>query len=352
VKYEVRLDGYRTREIVRRGALDDASGLERVELVKLAHWIAKGGGATEAAPACDGSTLVICGRNGVVRRLDARTGAESASFDPHLLDGFAAAAAIRAGLVYAASLDGKGFILSLEKLEPVGTFVTSPVRAAPLAVKSGVAVADEGGTLRLLDEKGGNLWTKKVGRVKCDLAAAPGDRILLVTTEGELQLVDAATGDVVAHRALRHDTTWTAPVVRGDRAFLANEAGEVLCANARTLEVVWTKGIDGPVRGRVAANDLRVVACTVSGAIHVLDADTGNEPSHAESGGKTEDGLVCLADGGFLVVTRTGSVTRFDAKGQVVWRFDAGEPVSAPPRLVDGLIVLVTFKGTAVALAP
>jgi outer membrane protein assembly factor BamB len=140
--------------------------------------------------------------------------------------------------------------------------------------------------------------------------------------------------------------------VHGNRVFLGNEGGEVVCIDATSLDDAWTQRLDGPVRGRVCASDLRIVACTANGAIHMLDAETGAVLSRTLVGGKIDDGACDLPDGGFIVVTKKGNVTRFDPKAQIVWKFDAGEDVSAPPRLLDGAIIVVTRKGILISLAP
>jgi outer membrane protein assembly factor BamB len=215
----------------------------------------------------------------------------------------------------------------------------------------GVVVADEGGMVRLVGNDGKAVWTKNVGRVKSDLALA-GDRALVVTADAEMALVDLATGEIVKRRQMKHELLWGPPTVHGSRVFLGNEGGEVVCMDATSLGDEWTQHLDGPVRGRVCASDLRIVACTANGAIHMLDAETGAVLSRTLAGGKIDDGLCDLPDGGFIVVTKKGNVTRFDPKAQIMWKFDAGEDVSAPPRFVFGTVIIVTRKGVVISLEP
>ena len=350
-KFQVRLAGYKSIDIYRKGAADDASGVERVELPKLAAWSSRPAGTTEAAPTIADGAIITCGRNGTVRRLDARSGAEIPAFAPAgLIDGFAGSAVVHDGVIFAASLDGRGFILELATLQKLATFDTGPVRGSPVATSRGVVVADEKGAVRLVESSGRIAWTKTYGRVKSDLAAS-GDHVVAVTADAELLVLDGSTGSVVARKSLRADTLWAPPSVRGGRIFLGNEAGDVVCLDAASLQEAWTHHIDGPVRNHLAVSDLRIVACTASGAVHLIDAETGNVLNKTLVGGKVDDGLLGLADGGFVVVTRKGNAIRFDAKGQVVWRFDAGEDVSAAPRMAGDLMILVTRKGTVIALA-
>jgi outer membrane protein assembly factor BamB len=299
------------------------------------------------APGC----VLTASRSGIVRRIDASTGEELARFEPGLLDGFAGSPVVRGDRVFAAALDGKTFVLGLARLDKIAEIETGPVRATPLSTARGVLVVDENGEARLLDDAGGVVWRKKIGRLRLDPAAA-GSRAVMITADAELLLVEIATGDVVRRTQLRNEVQWGPPTVRAGRAFFANDGGEIVCCDATTLEVDWKHTVDGPVRGRVSATDLRVVACTVNGSIHVLDAETGGVLSRTIVGGRVEDGICDLADGGYVAVSRKGGVIRFDAKGQIVWKYDAGEDIGSPPRLVADRVVFVTRKGAVVALTP
>ncbi len=350
-RFQARLDGYKTVEIVRKAAAEDLSGVERIELPKLAAWTAKPAGMTESACAEAPGCVLTASRSGIVRRIDASTGEELARFDPGLLDGFAGAPLVRGDRVFVSALDGRTFVLGLARLDKIAEIETGPVRATPLSTPRGVLVVDENGEARLLDDAGGVVWKKKIGRVRLDPAAS-GSRALMITADAELLLVDVATGDVVRRTQLKNEVQWGPPTVRAGRAFFANDGGEIVCCDATTLEVDWTHTVDGPVRGRVSATDLRVVVCTVNGSIHVLDAETGGVLSRTIVGGRVEDGICDLADGGYVAVTRKGGVLRFDAKGQIVWKYDAGEDIGSPPRLVADRVVFVTRKGAVIALTP
>ena len=157
---------------------------------------------------------------------------------------------------------------------------------------------------------------------------------------------------MVKRRRLKNEVLWGPPAVHGNRAFVGNEAGQILCIDTTTLDDAWLQRLEGPVRGHVATTDLRLIACTASGAVHVLDAETGGVLSKTLVGGKTEDGPCALPDGGFVIVTRRGNATRFDSRAHVVWRYDAGEDVTASPQLIDGKVILVTRHGVVISLTP
>jgi hypothetical protein len=60
--------------------------------------------------------------------------------------------------------------------------------------------------------------------------------------------------------------------------------------------------------------------------------------------------VLALPDG-FAAVTETGVVSRFDAAGELGWRYDLQEQVSAPMALLDGEIVIATRRGKVVSLS-
>jgi len=106
------------------------------------------------------------------------------------------------------------------------------------------------------------------------------------------------------------------------------------------------------VRGALCAAGRRVVACTSNGAVHVLDSESGMVLSRTLVGGRVDGGACALPDGGFVVATRKGYVTRFDASAQIVWKFDAGDEIGASPWLSHGAVSVVTRKGVVIALSP
>ena len=350
-KYRITLDGYAPLDVERKGAESDDSGVHRVELPKIAVWTSGPAGMTESRPAADGESIVTASRAGLVRRLASKDGVELARFDAGLLDGFCAPPVLFGGRVFVAALDGKGFVLDPATLARVATFETGSVRAAPVATAAGVVVGDETGTMRLVGAQGTSVWAKPLGRVRCDLAIS-GDEVLALTTDAEILLIEPATGDVRKRHQLSHDFTWGPPTVRGERLFIGNESGEIVCLDAKTLEPVWAQRLDGPVRGPICAAGVRLVACTSNGAVHVLDSESGMVLSRTLVGGKVDGGACALPDGGFVVATRKGNVTRFDGSAQIVWKFDAGDEICASPWLSHGAVSVVTRKGVVIALSP
>jgi len=353
-KYELRLPGYADWKFAKKGAAEDSSGVERVELPKTPLWKSAACGSTEAPASATSGSILVAGRDGVIRRLDAKTGVEAARFAPGLLDGFACPVVARGGLVFAAALDGKGWILKLSDLSLVATFDTGAVRGALVPTARGVIVADEAaGVVRLIGDDGKPLWTAPVGKVKAD-PSVDGDLVVVVDSDGEIFELSASSGAVTKRRKLRADSTWGAPTIRNGRIVLGDASGDVACLDATSLADAWTRTLGGPVRGRICATDLRVVACTGDGAVHVLDAETGSALAAAIVGDKADGarGACDLPDGGFVLVTKKGIASRYDAKGGLVWKYDAAEEVLAPPRLLDGVVVVVTKKGVAVALDP
>jgi tetratricopeptide (TPR) repeat protein len=356
-RFEIRLAGYRDHSFVREGLAKDPSGLVRVELAKLPTWKSQPVGVSQAPVRAARGSIVVATRTGVILRM--KNGEEARRFDAKNLAGFAGTPVVRGDYVFAVTLDGKGYVLGLENLNEVATFQTGPARAAPLETPFGVVVADEAGVVRLVNDAGRIVWSKQIGTVRGAPAPAGerGERVLVVTVDGEALLFDAATGEILRRRQLKREgMTWGAPIVRGRRAFVADDAGTIVCLDATTLVEVWSRELEGRPCGSPCATDLRLLVNTAKGVVNVLDAETGAHISRVPIGAPLEVGPCDLPDGGFVVVTKSGWATRFDPKGSIVWRFEAGEPISAPPRFVrdddGGQIILVTLKGVVISLKP
>lgn len=352
VRIALRLEGFDERVVERRGALEDESGLVAVELPKKAEFVAQGVGNVQAAPiACDVAVL-LAGRDGRVRRVSGADGSQDvAPFETGSLAGMSASPAVLGARAIAATLDGEGFVLdarTLTKLRDIR--FDGPVRAALLAVGPGIVAVTEAGTAQLLDGEGRAVWTKSVGRVAQDPAAA-GSRVVFVTTAGEVVALDAATGGGEVRVRLPDEPRWGAPAVAGDRVYVAGDSGTVACVDLARRRVAWSISTQTSLRARPCPVGSCVVVATAQGAILRLDAADGREVSRELLGGPVRHAPLALGDG-YLVTTDRGAMLRFAADGNVLWRFDAKDEVTAPPALCAGRVVIVTKRGALIALRP
>ena len=351
-KLVVRLDGYEERTIERRGALEDGSGLESVELPKKPEFTAVGVGNIKAPVVIVDGRLVLAGRDGLVRLHAARDGSEVVPpFSTKSLAGVSGAPAAFGGRVFVATGNGSGFVLdgrTLQKLREIS--FDGPVAASLLATATGVFCVTESGVAQLLDGDGNVVWTKNVGKVLADPALA-GNRIVVTNCDGELVVLEASSGSIDARIELPEDPRWSGPVTSGDRAWVAGDGGAVACVDLRDKSVSWCVPLGTALRARPVLSDGRLLVATASGSLLSLDPSSGRELGREVLGAPVRFPPVTL-DAGWAVVTEKGQVLRFDATGALVWRYDAKEDVVSPATLVGGRLVFVTKRGTLVSLRP
>jgi outer membrane protein assembly factor BamB len=331
-RLSLRLDGFEEAEFTHDG-VDDARGADyRSELPKLVLWRVAPDvpGQATAATTCAGR-VILCSRKGVVRALSPLDGREEARFTVESgtgsLQGVTAAPIAFRGRLLLFTLDKTAFVLDGKTLELVRRLdLEAPVRWDPAVCDSGVVALDESGHLMLLDEEGTTLWRKPVGR-------------------------SCASGEILSSKDLPKSPPWGRLTLHGDRVYVGSDAGWVVAYDVPKAEVAWTVRVDGPVRGGMKADGASVVVGTRRGNVHVLDAGSGEETAGGQVEGVLDDGIVPLAEG-VATLTRTGRLSRFDARMKEIWRFSAGDEVNVPPQLLDGAIVVVTRDGTAVAIEP
>ncbi len=347
----LRLPGFREHVIVRHGAAEDASGHETIDLVKLSLWMSEPGGHTEAAPAIGDGVVVLGGRDAVLRWIDSTTGRELHSENTQLMAGFSAAPLLRRGRLHAVTLDRVGLVFDAATHAQVRRYpLDGPVCASPVSVPRGVLLAEEAGVLRLVDDDGNTVWKLTIGgKIRADLAAE-GSRVVLVTSDSDVVLVDTDAGRVLRRQRLPVETFWGPPLLSAGRVVLGGDTGLVVCLGADDLQERWRVEVDGPVRGRAAPGGGGGGGGAQSGSIETIDA-SGTIVSRVVAGGPVASGVLALPEG-FVAVTVKGIVLRFDPTGALLWRYDAGDAIVAPPRLADGRILVITRRGVAIALAP
>lgn len=186
------------------------------------------------------------------------------------------------------------------------TRLPSGVRAAPVPVRGGLAVATIGDTLYLLDAERGRILRRRV-------------------TQG------AALG---------------APAVADSVLVIGTSRGVVEAFDTETLEPRWSVSLDEPVTGAVAA---------FGGAFHVLTARglLVALPARGGSGRQIRISLVARAGpapaaAGVYVAGVNGEVALVDSTGTRRWTTRVGGPVAEPPLVDSHTLIVVTSNGEIV----
>lgn len=349
--FAVRLDGFFEYVVERRGAKDPRGGLESVDLVKVPLLVnePESSHTTEAPAAASPTHVYLLGRDGTVRSVSRSAPFKSVTVGTDLLDGMAGGAAVTDSAVFVASLDGSGFVFDPETLERRATFkLGAGARSTGIVAGEDAVFADESGHVARIAPDGSKIWDRDVGKIVTD-GDSDGRTLYYSTVEGELVGLDAADGSDRLRVRLSKHPRWRSPNLAGTRVYVGCDDGRVACVDLTEGRIIWQQELKVPVFGRVAVVGERVIAATGSG-LHVLSAKNGEPERRILLGALPRVGVLALPDG-FAAVTETGVISRFDATGELSWRYDLQETILAPMALLGGEIVITTRRGKVVALS-
>ncbi len=347
----IRAPGYEDTEVIRRGARKDTSSIVDVVLSKKVRWTVDAGAPIQSRAAVDSTYAYIAARDGVVRSYARSDGTHVGGFESDLLGGFSSAPAVFGGRVFVASVEGIGFIFQSGTLKEAGRFcVGNGVRLDLLAIPHGVLVADQSGTLSLIDEHGTTVWSKSVGvlagePVYCTLG------IVLLTTSGEIEILNAQNGSVLRRIPLAGSPACDAPVVHGTTLYTATHRRAIVAVDLAGGRELWRRDVHAQMGGRPAATPNAVAWIGASGEIHVFDRATGDPRSVLPVEGEAAGRLASL-DGDILCVTKSGVVRRIRDDGTLVWLLDCKTPLVPAPAFAHGGVVVTGKSGLVLEIAP
>ncbi|MCU1571008.1 MAG: hypothetical protein JWR33_1749 [Naasia sp.] len=209
--------------------------------------------------------------------------------------------------------------------------VLAPAVAAPGS--TGLLVATRGGTVAMLrSQDGREEWSRRLGADVRGALATAGGAVALADERGRVTALDTRTGGVrwqvdAGMSAALGGSPEGAP---GKALFyLVTADGEVLALDAATGETVWEGAVAGTIRAIVGGHEGVTV---VSDEQAVRFSAAGGARQWRASGGSA-----AIAAAGDRVLTLTGRVLALlgpDGTAEADWRLpDSSDPVA--PRLLD-----------------
>jgi eukaryotic-like serine/threonine-protein kinase len=273
-----------------------------------AAWpIVSANGPVAVMPAVVGGVVYVADQGGIVRALDAESGAQRWSNDMH-----------------------------------------SPVNASPAVGGGLVIVGTDAGQVIALDVATGNVvWRFPTLASARASPAIVGDVVFVGSDDGDVYALDVATG------VKRWATSLGAPVTRGvavsDGIVYAGATGGIFSAmNAATGAVMWRRDDlgAGEVGTPMVADGLVFVAGGLleegpSDRTTALDIRDGKERWHFAPGDGQPVYNGAVADGAIYIASNDGDVYRLDDQTGVVatgWPFHTGGAVGTLGALADGVL--------------
>jgi len=214
--------------------------------------------------------------------------------------------AVRNGIVYIGTSDGKVMAFSEYNGSRLWTFDTGPsptgVTSSPVALPSGTYVAAGDGLLYALSPEGKPLWNFSLG--------------------GPAYM--------------------TTPASSGPRLYAGSDAGVISCI-ATNGTLMWNRSLEGKIRASPALSGATLIVIStiydgwlaVRSAIYAFSADTGKQLWNASIDASTSS--PAIGDGRIFVGTNSGIVA-FDLKGARLWSYPTLGPVQCSPVYCDDAI--------------
>lgn len=319
------------------------------------QWTYKSEARTASSPVVYSGTTYWCDKRGKIRGVD-RDGNLVFEFD--METAVEASPLIHDSILYVGRIDGRMSAVSLAAKDTLWTFETlGQISASPNLAGLGAGLALVFGSydnfLYCLDHRNG----KEISRYESGyyINGAPavrGDAIVFGGCDSWLRIIDRRTGK--ASDSLKLDAYVPAsPAVKGDYCYVADYSGNVYEALLR----------DGKIakHGKIATGDAETGAFVSVPAVSermlyllsndrylraIARADGSLAWKYLTKGNTTESSPLVCRDR-VIVCTGTGIVTMLDADtGEPLWEFDAGERITASPAVIKGRFYILGSKGT------
>jgi outer membrane protein assembly factor BamB len=327
------------------GHAPDVDGPERAAGASWAH--VDGGQYTTTPVVTDSEVFVADGGAGVVRALDAFTGAERWSRD---LSTNNARMTIQDRTLYVPTTDTSAEFQALDPEDGSRKWGVN-LGSTPTGIVTGnntAYVSTVGGVVAVsLLAKDVSWQYDGVSLFDTTIAAVGSSLYVAGTTNGKVAKVNTADGGTSWSNILEGGATGAPTVV--DRTVYAPVDEALVALSEGTGTEEWR--YEAPVGSSVAVADGTAYGTTTGGEAFAVDVANGSEVWRTAVGAGSNPPVVA---GGVLYVTGTdGTVAALNPRdGSAIWSTDVGAAVGANPAVFDGDLYLADGAGRMAKLAP
>lgn len=293
-------------------------------------------GPVDSSPAVAGGSVFVGLRDGRVLALDAVSGELQWEY---LTGGiFATSPVVLEGILYIGSGDGKLYTLDALTGEERWAYQTAGHIASDPAINDEiVAVLSQDNYLHIVDKQTGRKRLDYHAKFARGTPVLSGNRVYTADGLGIVTAVDWRKRELPLEKKVRWVRTqmwawglgdlpplkglaWAAmlpgnsfvgaPIVSGDRLYVASEERRLHSLDSETGDVVWTFQTDGWVSSPPTLAKESVLIADKFGVLYAVDADTGAE----------------------------------------IWRFEAGSAITTSPVAANGMLYITSEDGSLYAL--
>jgi outer membrane protein assembly factor BamB len=265
--------------------------------------------------------------------------------------GFVASPAYRNGILYIGDYDGKLRALDASDGTEKWMFDTElEIDSSPNFHQDTILVTSQNGNLYSLDLATGQLkWKYETGdQLQCGATLA-GELTFLGGCDSLLHIIDVNTGKAQGEPLPIDSPTGSTPSVLGDRVFVPTYAGEILCFQLPSKELLWrfkNPALADEFKNSVAVAAGLVVATSRNKRVFALDAQTG-AVQWEQTLRKRADASPAIAGQSVFVAAADGRILRYDLKtGKETWMFEVKPSIMGSPAVANGKLVVANDRGT------
>ena len=267
-------------------------------------------------------------------------------------------------MLYIGRIDGKLYAISLTKHDTLWTFETEgQISASPNRMsfggKDAVIVGSYDNNLYVIDSRNGQKINRFASGYYLNGAVAQSNNFIVYGgCDGWIRVIDGVSG--VQTDSLEAATYIPAsPAMSSDWGYIADHAGniyEIKLDNkgkiASSQKIIESEDESRTFVSVPAVSDEMIYIVSDDRNVYAINRrDVARNVSTVAwkylLKGNTGESSPVVSNDKLLVCTRSGIVSMLDAKtGNLLWEYDTGERIDASPAVINGYFYILTFKGT------
>ena len=257
--------------------------------------------------------------------------------------GFNAPPGVANGRVFAGDADGRFYCLEAATGKPLWGYESgAEIDSGPNFYKDWVLFGSQDATLYCLEQETGKLvWKYTIGdQVRCSPTIVEG-RAFLAGCDAKLHIIDLDKGEAITSVEIDGPTGST-PAVGGDCVFFGTEGPSFFCINWREAKIVWQLKPQRnlPIRSSAAVLDDAVIFGGHDKHVYSVDPKKGEEQWSFATKAKVDSSPVVVGDRVFIG-SGDGHLYCLDrATGKQTWDYEAGGHFVASPAVAEGRLVI------------
>ncbi len=263
--------------------------------------------------------------------------------------GFSAPAAVRDGRLFIGDTDGKFYCFEAATGKPLwGAEAGGEIDSGPNFYKDKVLFGSQDATLYCYEAATGKLvWKYAIGdQIRCSPTVVEG-RAFLAGCDAKLHIIDLDRGEAV--KTVEIDSpTGSTPAVGGTRVFFGTEAGTFFAIDWKAAEIAWQfkSPRNLPFRSSAAVTAEAIIFGGRDKQVYGLDPGDGHELWKFSTRARVDSSPVVVGSRVF-VGSSDGRLYALDrATGKKVWDYEAGGDFTASPAVAAGRLVIGNTNGT------